>query len=59
MGHRGTEKLLQGMLALAETWPLLHQSFSIAAGVKQGCPLSPLLFAILMDPFFCAMQSLS
>jgi endonuclease/exonuclease/phosphatase family metal-dependent hydrolase len=30
----------------------------IAAGVKQGCPLSPLLFVIVTDPFLCAMRSL-
>jgi hypothetical protein len=28
---------------------MLHQGFDITAGIKQGCPLSPLLFAAVID----------
>ena len=27
----------------------LHQGFNITAGIRQGCPLSPLLFAVTVD----------
>jgi hypothetical protein len=31
--------------------------FAVLAGVKQGCPLSPLLFVIVTDPFIRAIKS--
>ena len=34
-------------------------TFAVQCGVAQGCPLSPLLYAIFIDPVLQDMQSLS
>eukprot|EP00973_Karenia_brevis_P003322 458117-Karenia_brevis.AAC.1 len=34
------------------------KAFAVQAGVKQGCPLSPILFVMVTDPFLCAMRSM-
>jgi hypothetical protein len=33
------------------------EAFTIMSGVKQGCPLSPLLFVIATDPFLRALEA--
>jgi hypothetical protein len=35
-----------------------HSGFSIRAGIRQGCPLSPLLFAVVLDPFLRLLKKL-
>ena len=37
----------------------LSPAFAVQFGVAQGCPLSPLLYAIFIDPVLQDMQSLS
>ena len=37
----------------------LTSSIAIHRSVRQGCPLSPLLFAIATHPLFCMLESLS
>ena len=29
----------------------LSPSFTVQSGVRQGCPMSPVLFALALDPF--------
>ena len=34
----------------------LHRGFVVGAGIRQGCPLSPLLFAVAVDPLLRLLQ---
>ena len=35
-----------------------HELFTCTNGVRQGCPLSPVLFALCLDPFIRRVTSL-
>lgn len=45
----------------AESFPLVNgwvgQSFEVGSGVRQGCPLSPLLYVFAIDPFIRRLES--
>uniref|UniRef100_A0A6I8Q4Z4 Reverse transcriptase domain-containing protein n=1 Tax=Xenopus tropicalis TaxID=8364 RepID=A0A6I8Q4Z4_XENTR len=45
----------------AKSFPLINgwqgEDFEVQAGVRQGCPLSPLLYIFALDPFLRGLQS--
>ncbi|CAI9608046.1 unnamed protein product [Staurois parvus] len=47
----------------AESFPLVNgwvgQPFEVGSGVRQGCPLSPLLYAFAIDPFVRRLEGAS
>ena len=50
---------VRSLLSSAVTCPTLNPSTSIpiCRGVKQGCPLSPILFVLIYDPLIRALKS--
>ncbi|CAI9611005.1 unnamed protein product [Staurois parvus] len=47
----------------AESFPLVNgwvgRPFEVSSGVRQGCPLSPLLYAFAIDPFVRRLEGAS
>ena len=54
--------VIKGLMTNVRVRPLLkgriRTTIPVNRGVKQGCPLSPLLFVIAYDPFLCKAGSL-
>ena len=49
--RRGIQKLYTNNTQFIKLDGDISESFTVKSRVRQGCPLSPVLFALIMDPF--------
>ena len=54
---RWLQTLYNGPLARVRVGRIISNNFSINRGTRQGCPLSPMIFALAMEPLACRLRS--
>ncbi|NXA48421.1 POLR protein, partial [Nothocercus julius] len=65
LGHKGVDKHIIGLIrdlytncgTTMEVGGQRSESIKILGGVKQGDPLSPVLFNLALDPLLCGLES--
>lgn len=60
LGHRMLQwisRIYSTPMAQVKANGILSNSFSITNSTRQGCPLSPLLFALALELFLCVLYS--
>lgn len=54
---RWISSLYSSLTAEVRVNGVLSSPFPVTNGTRQGCPLSPLLFALTLEPFLCTVRS--
>ena len=49
--------MYSGLTAQVRANGILSEPLTISNGTRQGCPLSPLLFALSLEPFLCTLRA--
>ena len=60
----GIQDRMLGFINLLYSYPtarikvngVLSEAFSLSNGTRQGCPLSPIIFILILEPFLCRLR---